>query len=302
MARGTRTSGTRRRRWPWVLLALGVLVVVLVGLALLARPMLDVKPQADAARDDLAAAEDALKAKDLPTAEAHIASARVHVDDASSRVNGFGGDVWRWVPVAGGAVKDVRHLVDALDQATSIAEIGADLYPDVMESDSLVQGGTVDLDQLERILTGVNRAGQHLSAAADDLDAVKGDTPFVGSSVLAARDSARARVDPLKATYDDAAPVLDALPDVLGGDGERTYVVAMMNPAELRYSGGATLTLATLDHEGRPGDLRRPGHQRGHLGRAGVHQVAEGEGQPLPLAREEPPGERDLLAELVAVR
>jgi hypothetical protein len=223
-----------------------VLVVVLVGLALLARPMIDVKPQADAARDDLAAAEDALKAKDLPTAEAHIASARAHVDDASSRVNGFGGDVWRWVPVAGGAVKDVRHLVDALDQATSIAEIGADLYPDVMESDSLVQGGTVDLDQLGRILQGVNRAGQHLSAAADDLDAVKGDTPFVGSAVLAARDSARARVDPLKATYDDAAPVLDALPDVLGGDGDRTYVVAMMNPAEMRYSGGATLTLTTL--------------------------------------------------------
>src|SRR5215218_8937138 len=63
MARDKRGSGTRRRRWPWVLLALGVLVVVLVGLALLARPMLDVKPQADAAREDLAAAEDALKAK-----------------------------------------------------------------------------------------------------------------------------------------------------------------------------------------------------------------------------------------------
>ncbi len=122
--------------------------------------MLDVKPQADAARDDLAAAEDALKAEDLPTAEAHIARPPAPTSTAaSSRVNGFGGDVWRWVPVAGGAVKDVRHLVDALDQATSIAEIGADLYPDVMESDSLVQGGTVDLDQLERILTGVNRAG-----------------------------------------------------------------------------------------------------------------------------------------------
>ncbi len=246
MARGERTSGTRRRRWPWALLALGVLVVVLVGLALLARPMVQVKPEADAARDDLAAAEDALKAEDLDAAQAHIASAREHVAEASSRVNGFGGDVWRWVPVAGGAVTDVRHLVDALDQATSIAEIGADLYPDVLQSDSLVQDGQVDLDQVDRILQGINQAGLHLHAANEDLDAVSGSTPLVGPKILDARDLARERLDPLRTTYDEAAPVLDALPDVLGSDGPRTYIVAIMNPAEQRYSGGATLTLVPL--------------------------------------------------------
>jgi hypothetical protein len=229
-----------------VLLGLGVLLVVLVGLAMLAKPMMQVKPQADAARDDLTAAEDALRAQDPDTAEVHIASARAHVEEASSLVNGFGGDVWRWVPVAGGAIRDVRLLVDALDQATSIAEIGIDLYPDVMASDSLVQNTQVDLPQLEKILTGVQRAGLHLHAASDDLDGVRGNTPFVGDAVLAARDSARERVDPLMQTYDEAAPVLDALPDVLGGDSERMYIVAMMNPAEMRYSGGATLTFATL--------------------------------------------------------
>ena len=105
--------------------------------------------------------------------------------------------MWRWVPVAGGAVKDARHLVAALDHATSIAEIGAGLYPEVMQSDTLVQNATVDLDQLDRILEGVNEAGVHLQAASNDLDEVKGNTPIVGDSVLAARDSARGRVDPL---------------------------------------------------------------------------------------------------------
>ena len=246
MARGNSGSGTRRRRWPWVLLGFGVLLFVLIGLALLARPMLQVKPEADAARDDLAAAEDALRAEDPDTAEGYIVSARAHVEEASRLVNGVGGDVWRWVPVGGGAIKDVRHLVDALDQATSIAEIGAELYPDVMESDTLVQNGTVNLPQLERILSGVNRAGLHLHAAADDLDAVEGGTPFIGDKVLEARDSARARVDPLRTTYDEAAPVLEALPDVLGGEGERTYLVALMNPAEQRYSGGAALTMVPM--------------------------------------------------------
>jgi hypothetical protein len=246
MARDKGGSGTRRRRWPWVLLALGVLVVVLVGLALLARPMMDAKPQADAARDELGMAQDALKAEDLDAAKQHVAAARLHVEDASSRVNGFGGDVWRWVPIAGGAVKDARHLVGALDQATSVAEIGTEVYPQVMQSDSLVLDATVDLDQLDDILTNLNRIGQHLSAAAADLDAVKGNTPLVGQQVRDARDEAMAKIEPLKTTYDEAAPVLDALPDVLGADGDRHYIVAIMNPAEQRYSGGATLTLVPL--------------------------------------------------------
>jgi hypothetical protein len=229
-----------------VLLALGVLAVVLVGLALLARPMMDVKPQADAARDELGMAQDAIKADDIDAARAHVAAARVHVDDASSRVNGFGGDVWRWVPVAGGAVNDARHLVGALDQATSVAEIGTEVYPKVMQSDSLVLNSTVDLAQVEDILTSLNQAGLHLRAAADDLAAVKGNTPIVGQQVRDARDEAMAKIEPLRTTYDEAEPVLDALPDVLGADGDRHYIVAIMNPAELRYSGGATLTLVPL--------------------------------------------------------
>ena len=159
MARDKTSSGARRRRWPWVLLGFGVLAFVLVGLGLLARPMMDVKPEADAARDELGMAQDALKDEDLDAAKVHVAAARAHVDEASTLVNGFGGDVWRWVPVGGGAIQDVRHLVGALDQATAIAEIGTEVYPELMQSDSLVQNAQVDLDQLDGILTSLNQAG-----------------------------------------------------------------------------------------------------------------------------------------------
>ena len=64
--------------------------------------------------------------------------------------------------------------------------------------------------------------------------------------MLQARDAARERIDPLRTTYDEAEPVFEALPDVVGAKGERRYIVAIMNPAELRYSGGATLTLVPM--------------------------------------------------------
>ena len=161
-------DATRRRRriWPWVLLGFVVPAVVLVGLGLLARPLSQVQPEAELARGELGAAEDALRGQDLDGAKAHIARAREHVDAASSRLNGFGADVWRLVPVAGGAVTDARHLVNALDQATSVAEIGTDVYPDVMMNDTLVQDGRVDLEQLDQILASVKQAGLHLRAAS----------------------------------------------------------------------------------------------------------------------------------------
>ena len=62
--------------------------------------------------------------------------------------------------------------------------------------------------------------------------------------MLDARDAAR---DEHRADPDDVrrgGAGLDALPGVLGAEGDRTYIVAIMNPAELRYSGGATLTLS----------------------------------------------------------
>ena len=263
MARDKTSSGARRRRWPWVLLGFGVLAFVLVGLGLLARPMMDVKPEADAARDELGMAQDALKDEDLDAAKVHVAAARAHVDEASTLVNGFGGDVWRWVPVGGGAIQDVRHLVGALDQATAIAEIGTEVYPELMQSDSLVQNAQVDLDQLDGILTSLNQAGLHLHAAVDDLEAVDGNTPFIGDKVLEARDQAWDKIEPISTTYDEAEPVLDALPDVLGRRGRPHLHRRDHEP------GRAALLRRRHPDAGPDDDVRRQGRVRRHRDQRG---------------------------------
>ena len=172
-----------------------------------------------------------------------------------------------------------------------------------MQSDSLVQNAQVDLDQLDGILTSLNQAGLHLHAAVDDLEAVDGDTPFIGDKVLEARDQAWDKIEPISTTYDEAEPVLDALPDVLGAEGDRTYIVAIMNPAELRYSGGATLTLVPMTMSDGKVEFGDTVTNEDIVGRRRRQdQVAQGQGQPVPHARQEGRDERDLLAVLVAVR
>lgn len=239
-----RTAARPKRR---IFLVAGIALFVLLVLALLALPLLGVRSSAEKARSDLTRAAAALETGDLDQARGATASARTHVDQASARANGFGGDVWSAVPLAGTAVDDVRHLVAALDDVTAMAEIGVDLYPSVAgKQATLLRDEKLDLPTLGRLTAAVREAGGRLLDADQSLEQVKGTTPLIGDSISANRDLAAAEVSPMADTYAELEPSLDDLPAVFGAEGERTYLVAMLNPAELRYSGGATLAFAPM--------------------------------------------------------
>jgi hypothetical protein len=246
--RAAPTRGRRRMsRGRLFALVLLLLVVVAVVLVLLARPLLTARREAKLAQADLTAAKAALSAKDLPTARADVRSARAHVDKAGASANGIGGDVWSVVPVAGGAVHDARHLIDALSETTSVAEMGVQLYPMVSgDSSSLVRGQRIDLKVLGQVVNDTATLGQHLDQALADLDQVHGSTPVVGDAALNAKNTALGYLDPVKQSYAKAGPLVQSLPSLVGADGPRTYLLAMLNPAELRYSGGGALSFTTI--------------------------------------------------------
>jgi outer membrane murein-binding lipoprotein Lpp len=245
-----RRSRRRRRR----LVVLGVLVVVVLAgaaLALLAGPLVSAKHEALAAQSDLTAAKAALAANDVDQARAYVRQARAHVARARRDAHGLGGNVWSAVPVAGTAVDDERHLIAALDQGTAVAELGLQVYPLVSgDSATLVQGQRIDVAKLRDVADRTSAIGPHLERALSELDQVKGTTPFVGSRIGAAKTTALQYLTPLKHTYDTDGPLIRALPQLVGAGGPRTYLLAMLNPSELRYSGGAALSFTTLrfDH------------------------------------------------------
>ncbi len=236
------------------LILLGVLLVVVlaaVALALLARPLVSAKHEAQAAQSDLTAAKDSLSKEKVDQARRYVAQARAHVEQAQQDAGGIGGDVWSAIPVAGTAVDDERHLVNALDQTTSVAEIGVQIYPIASgRSVDLVQDRRVDIPTLKDLAFRTSAIGPHLDQALYDLSLVKGSTPLVGDSIDRAKTTALGYLGPLQESYQNNEPLLRSLPTILGADGSRTYLLAMLNPAELRYSGGAALSFTTIrfDH------------------------------------------------------
>ena len=238
------TARPRRSRRAWIL---GGLLVVLVVLGVLLVPLLLTVRHAQAANADLTAAMNALKKGDIDAARTSVADARHDIDDAQGGLGGFSTQVLSPLPGIGTPVSDLDHLVAALDDVTSVAEVGVRLYPEVSGPDAtLFREQQLDEGTLDDVLAGVRAAGPHLLSARAELAEVDGGTPLVGGTITAKRDAAQARVDPLADGYTQAQPMLDQLPSLFGFEGRKRYLVAMLNPAELRYSGGAPLAFAPM--------------------------------------------------------
>ena len=129
----------------------------------------------------------------------------------------------------------------------SVAEVGVEFYPSVFGDDAaLIRDGAVDLTALVTLTEAVDEVSGYLASAHTSLDAIGGATPVVGATIDQARDGALAQVVSIETTLDGFGPLLDAMPALLGVDAPTTYLVAVMNPAELRASGGATLSLGEM--------------------------------------------------------
>ena len=203
---------------------------------------------AQAAQDDLNAAVRALQDGESEAGFARIETARGHVDGVTAATTSLGAKVWSWVPLAGSGVRDVRELGQALDQMTSALEIGAEVFPEVSGDDARLMGDQrIDLEVLGTVLASLEDIEGHLVTARAHLEDVKGSNLVVGDQTGAARDKAMGYVRPATDGLERMGPLLDELPNLLGKDGDKRYVIAMMNPSEMKYAGGSMLSFAPAD-------------------------------------------------------
>jgi hypothetical protein len=248
MPSSRRTSKRRLVRPSTVIAAL---VLLLVGLVLLAIPFLKAPTHAQAAKTDLEAAKTALGNGDVAGAEAAVESARRHADQVQGAVQGIGGDIWSLVPVVGEPVSDVRHLGNALDHLTTAAEVAVETWPAVSGDDATLFGdSSVDVATLQELVGAVDEASMHLDTAQLELREVHDSSFGIGTRLAEARDEASDVVGPLASSARRATGLTSVLPDLFGAEEDKTYLLALLNPSEQRFSGGAPLTLVPMEISG----------------------------------------------------
>jgi hypothetical protein len=185
---------------------------------------------------------------DLPRAELIAPRVAQHAVTAHELTSD---PVWRgfeFIPWLGTEFTAMREIAEV---AESIAE---DVVPAVLEvADDIdlaglgFTGSTVDLAPLSDVEAPLAAISAKLNAAetrAQLIDAGPGLTPLTDA------------VHEMRNVVKDAATVAGALhggstllPTMLGGDGPRTYVVAVQNNAEVRSNGGVVSSLLLLRAE-----------------------------------------------------
>lgn len=217
-----RPGRQRRRRRIWTVVIL-VIIAFLVAVCWVGLRAITVKDGLVQSQDLIAEIQGGADVDDaLPQLSESAASAGAAASDP----------VWwvmEWIPVVGDNLKGVRLAAQSLDALVN--DVALPVMGDENSTGSIT----------ERLLDATDDQAQHITELADGLESVS-KSPFLVSVV-------REGVDQVDEVMSAAAPMIGVLPTLLGGDGERNYLLVFQNNAETLALGGsaAAQTLVKVD-------------------------------------------------------
>jgi hypothetical protein len=154
----------------------------------------------------------------------------------------------RIIPIIGDDVRVVDRLTKASSLAVAAGHEALTVAEDLGLSDdglaaSIYRNGVVNLDALENSRAAIDKASEYMSEA-DDLLA---NSPHaILPPVRDALQQARASLTPAADSSSKAAALFGGLPDLLGGNGEKKYLLAFQATGEARATGGVIGLMGTM--------------------------------------------------------
>lgn len=228
-------SVSRRRVWPWIAGAFGLLLLVLFGL--FAYDGWRLLGAADDLKAHAAAAQDAVSARDADALTGEVVEVQQAADTFASATSG---PHWWLASQIPWVKSQARPLMQAGDSVEAMAE-GA-LAPlaamddlSALEAPAVVDG-RIDPYVLEPYRETLALAAATLTEQSDALAEVSldGTVGFIREQYLTLED----QLDELGGLVQGAHVAAELLPGMLGADGPRQYVVTVQNNAEPRTTGG----------------------------------------------------------------
>jgi hypothetical protein len=241
-------SAAKSRRARWIILSVVIVFLLLVAAAAW------VGFRALSARDSLESA--AGTAASIPqlireqNSGGVTAAAQSFANDAAAASNATSDPVWRmaeFVPWLGGNLTAVREISDiaqnlATEAVVPLSGIASQLDPSALG----FSAGRIDIAPLVAAAPVLDRANVAFQNAADRARGIPTPSlPLVADALDELRDATSTAAGSIDALDRSAA----LLPAMLGTQGPRTYLLLMLNNAELRTQGGIPGAVATLRAE-----------------------------------------------------
>jgi hypothetical protein len=241
-------SAPRSRHWiRWTLLTCLAVLLAATGWVAIrggaaAADLQQVRDSASAMRTSIAAGKVDDAARDARALTEHAASARDRTSDPIWRTF----EILPWLGPNLTAVREVSQIADRV--ASGAVQPLLTASKGISLTDLGFHDGVLDLAPFSTAEPSLAEADRVFSQSSGEARRIKTEAliPQLTDSVMQ-----------LRTAIDEAASVVGALhgaaalmPTMLGGEGPRTYVVAMLNNAELRSAGGIIGAMAEVraDH------------------------------------------------------
>lgn len=249
-----------------VLIAVGVLSAATVGVACftasLAYAEAVVGSQALRAAASIEQATAEATAGNAIQAKQTILSAQERLRYSKQANNAIALKILKHFPGIGSVIDDTQHFLSAAGNLSDTALSGVELLGTAMGTapgeTPVFANGRIAIGQLGKLTPYVTQLDQSIGRAEDELSEVQGSAPFVGDQILGVRDQTVDRLTLYRRIAGAARTLLPDLPDSLGARRPRTYLIAVLNPAEQFPTGGAPLSVMVVKMD--KGKLTVPYH------------------------------------------
>ncbi len=230
---------------PWIrIVGLCALALLCMWIAFVVTSVVLSATQSALAAPKLASGAVAIKAKDTSAAKVDFQEAAVHLATSNAAISNPGLKPLELVPFVGALYKTVVLGSDASVHAAIAATAASDLAGEWEGSNgkpAVFSAGQVNLATLSQM-------GGPLQVVNAEVNAISGNLAAVPNlpGLSALKSKATEQLDPAQAQLNAVTQMWPAIPDALGANGPKRYLVAGLNSAELLPTGGAPLSITVV--------------------------------------------------------
>ncbi len=199
----------------------------------------------------MSSAVDQIKAGSFTEAKSDVNAATGSADAITFSASGPHMALLGAVPGIGTAIHNWQHLGRATDGITRSTSGLVDLYGDLSGKSGgqkIFSGGAIDIAQLQALPPRVEMVNSGMQTVVAQLEAVNTSGPtagLLGKLKTKALDTAK----PVQQAVSALVGIAPLLPDALGANGVKRYLIAIDNQAEMRAAGGAPLSLVLVEFD-----------------------------------------------------
>lgn len=260
---------TRANRGVLIAAVVAIVGIVVAGLSVLSARS-DAELGIDAARDGL----DFARAAEQDEAIDRLAIAEGHFSDAEQTLSALWAKPARLVPIV---AQHARAVEAAAEQGAALTQAAASAAGTADIDQVRVSGGRIDLDLLARVGSELETTLTTVNSAVVRIDEVS--VPWLVAPLAERIDEVRIELADAQAEIDLAAHATRVVPDMLGANGEKSYLVIFTTPAESRELGGFIGNWALLSADDGKISLSRSGRIKDlnprNTGQAPIDGVAD---------------------------